>query len=213
MKANVNLYLNNAKIWQNEMTLLRAILLDCQLEEALKWGKPCYSYNTCNIVIIQPFKNHIDLGFFNGAYLKDTKGILTKAGEHTQAGRQIRFTDIKEIENLKNSIHSYIKEAILLAGSGLKIEKEKKVDTIIVNELKDIFKKNIVLKKAFEALTPGKQRGYLIYFSAAKQSETRISRINNITVKIINGKGINDCTCGLSKKMPYCDGSHKKITT
>lgn len=212
MNATIDLYLNNAKNWRPEITLLREILLECKLEEALKWGKPCYSYNNSNIIIIQPFKDHCDLGFFNGALLKDTKRILTKAGEHTQAGRQIPFTDIKEIIDLRDVIKSYIKEAILIAESGLKIEKEKKAESIIVKELQDIFKKNTTLKKAFETLTPGKQRGYLIYFSAAKQSETRITRINNNTVKIISGKGINDCTCGFSKRMPNCDGSHKKIT-
>lgn len=212
MNAKIDLYLTNAKNWQSEMNLLRTILLACQLEETLKWGKPCYSYNNTNIVIIQSFKDHCDLGFFNGALLKDANRILTKAGEHTQAARQMRFTNIVEIENLKGIITTYIKEAVLLEQSGLKIVKEKNTENIIVKELQTIFKKNTAFKKAFEALTPGKQRGYLIYFSAAKQSETRITRINNNAAKISCGMGINDCTCGHSKRMPNCDGSHKKIT-
>jgi uncharacterized protein YdeI (YjbR/CyaY-like superfamily) len=212
MNASIDLYVNNAKSWQQEMTLLRAILLECQLAEALKWGKPCYSYNNNNIVMIQSFKAHIDLGFFNGASLKDTQQVLTKAGEHTQAARQMKFTDSTQIEKAKGIIQSYIKEAIVIATSGITIEKEKKAENIIVTELQAIFKNNAPLKKAFESLTPGKQRGYLIYFSAAKQSATRITRINNYISKIICGKGLNDCTCGLSKRMPTCDGSHNKIT-
>ena len=212
MNASIDLYVNNAKSWQQEMTLLRAILLECQLAEALKWGKPCYSYNNNNIVMIQSFKTHIDLGFFNGASLKDTQQVLTKAGEHTQAARQMKFTDSTQIEKAKGIIQSYIKEAIVKATSGITIEKEKKAENIIVTELQAIFKNNAPLKKAFESLTPGKQRGYLIYFSAAKQSATRITRINNYISKIICGKGLNDCTCGLSKRMPTCDGSHHKIT-
>ncbi|TSA58335.1 MAG: hypothetical protein D4R41_04835 [Sediminibacterium sp.] len=210
MNPEIDIYLSKSKKWQNEMMLLRAILLECQLEEALKWGKPCYTSNSTNIVIIQSFKDHCDLGFFNGALLKDTNKVLTKAGEHTQSGRQFRFSDISEIQKMKRIIKSYVKEAIQLELSGLKFEQLEKPENIIIKELQDVFKKNAPLKKAFESLTPGRQRGYLIYFSAAKQSETRLSRINNNASKIMSGKGINDCTCGLSKRMPNCDGSHKQ---
>ncbi len=211
MNAKLDLYFTKAKQWQNEMNLLRTILLACKLEEELKWGKPCYSFNKKNVVIIQSFKAHCDLGFFNGALLKDPKGLLVKAGEHTQAGRQMRFTDSKEITKLTSVIKSYIKEAIALGEAAVKFEPIEKASAIVIDELLELFKKDTKLKKAFKDLTPGRQRAYLIYFSAAKQSATRISRINSYAERIMSGKGINDCTCGLSKRMPNCDGSHKYI--
>lgn len=211
MNKEVDIFIKKAKKWQVEIQLLRAILLECELEETLKWGQPCYVYNASNIVIIQAFKDHCDLGFFNGALLKDVKGLLVKAGENTQAGRQLRYTDNKEIVKQKAIIKSYVKEAISIVKAGAKMEKKEIITTIIVKELEDIFKKNTAFKKAFESLTPGRKRGYLIYFSGAKQPETRIIRINNHIPKIMCGKGIYDCTCGLSKRMPNCDGSHKQI--
>ncbi len=211
MDSKIDLYFTNAKQWQEEMKLLRTILIACKLEEELKWGKPCYSFNNQNIVIIQSFKEHCDLGFFNGALLKDPKGLLTKAGEHTQAARQMRFTAIKEVTKLTSVIMSYIKEAIALVEADVKFEPIEKASAIVIDELLELFKKDTKLKKAFEALTPGRQRAYLIYFSAAKQSATRISRINSYAARIMCGKGINDCTCGLSKRMPNCDGSHKYL--
>ena len=209
MNSKADQYFTNAKQWNAEMSFLRGILLDCTLEETIKWGQPCYVLNDTNIIMIQAFKSHCGLGFFKGALLKDEKKLLTKAGEHTQAGRQMRFTQLKEIAQIKSVIKSYVKEAIAIEKSGVKFEPAKNVATIDVAELKAIFKKDPALKKAFEALTPGRQRAYLIFFSAAKQSETRINRIEANTAKIRCGKGMNDCTCGLSKRMPNCDGSHK----
>jgi uncharacterized protein YdeI (YjbR/CyaY-like superfamily) len=211
MAATVDQLIQKAKQWKVEMAFLRTILLSCKLEESIKWGQPCYTINDKNIVIIAPFKTHIDLGFFNGVLLKDPKGILVKPGANTQASRQLRFTNVTEIEKLKPTITSYVKEAIKNELNGIKPIIEKP-ESIVVKELEAIFKKNAQLKKAFMALTPGRQRAYLIYFSGAKQSETRIARIEKHTVGILAGRGINDCTCGLSKKMPYCDGSHKYAT-
>ena len=211
MAITVDQFIQNAKQWKSEMVALRAILLSCKLKEAIKWGQPCYTINDKNIVIIAAFKTHIDLGFFNGVLLKDAKGILVKPGANTQASRQLRFTSISEIEKLKSVITSYVKEAIKNEVEGIKPILEK-TEAIVVEELDVIFKKNAPLKKAFTALTPGRQRAYLIYFSGAKQSETRIARIEKHTAGILAGRGINDCICGLSKKMPYCDGSHKYAT-
>ena len=211
MNKEVDIYLAKAKKWQKEMLFLRDILLACQLEEEIKWGISCYSINKGIVVIIQAFKNHCDLGFFKGALLQDKAGILIKAGENTQASRQMRFTDIKEIEKRSKIIKSYIKEAIALEKKGLKYIGESIAEPIQVIELQQIFKKDAALKKAFESLTPGRQRGYLIHFSGAKQSETRIARIHKQASKIMCGKGMNDCTCGLSKRMPNCDGSHNKL--
>jgi len=209
MDQQVDLYIAKLKNWQAEVKTLRSILLDCKLEEIIKWGQPCYSSNNKNVVIIAPFKTHCDLGFFNGALLKDKKQLLEKAGEHTQAARQMRFKDVKDIIKLKTTIKSYIKEAIAIEAKGLKFESTEASKSIQVEELEAIFKKNKALQKAFLALTPGRQRAYLIHFAGAKQSATRIARIEKYTESILAGRGINDCTCGLSKKMPYCDGSHK----
>lgn len=211
MHPEVDLYIARSKQWQAEIKMLRTILLACKLEETYKWGQPCYTVNDKNIVIIAPFKAHCDLGFFNGVLLKDAKGLLVKPGTNTQASRQLRFKSISEIEKLKSVITNYIKEAIKNEVDGIKPIMEKP-EAIVVEELDAIFKKNVPLKKAFTALTPGRQRAYLIYFSGAKQSETRIARIEKHTAGILAGRGINDCTCGLSKKMPYCDGSHKYAT-
>ena len=211
MDQKVTDYINKAKKWKKEMVLLRSILLDCSLEESIKWGKPCYSYNNNNIIILQAFKEHCDLGFFKGGLLTDVQKKLVKAGEHTQLGRQWRFLNEIEIIKSKPLIQTYIKEAIAIEKKGDVIIPKKEVENIIVTELEQLFKSNIELKKAFKALTPGRQRAYLIFFSAAKQSDTRIARINKFTSKIICGKGMNDCTCGLSKRMPNCDGSHNKL--
>jgi uncharacterized protein YdeI (YjbR/CyaY-like superfamily) len=211
MNKEVDTYLAKAKKWQKEMFFLRDMLLACQLEEEIKWGKPTYTINKGIVVMIQAFKEHCDLGFFKGALLQDKIGILIKAGENTQAARQMRFTNIKEIEKQSKIIKSYIKEAIALEKNGLKYIAESKAEPITVVELQQIFKKDDALKKAFESLTPGRQRAYLIHFSGAKQSETKIARIHKQASKIMCGKGMNDCTCGLSKRMPNCDGSHNKL--
>ena len=206
---NADQFFSNAQQWNAEMSLLREILLECKLEEVIKWGQPCYVLNNANIVMIQSFKTHCDVGFFNGALLKDEKKLLIKPGKHIQAGRQLRFTQLKEIVQLKSVIKSYVKEAIAIEKAGLKFEPVENTESIDVPELQAIFKKDPALKKAFEALTPGRRRAYLIFFSAAKQSATRINRIGANTAKIKCGKGMHDCTCGLSKRMPNCDGSHK----
>ena len=210
MHPEVDLYIAKSKQWQAEVELLRTILLDCKLEETFKWGQPCYTIHDKNIVFIAPFKAHCDLGFFNGAVLKDEKQLLVAAGKHTQGARQMRFTSMKEIEHSKSVIRKYVKEAIENEKNGIKLIQTQK-NEIEVEELEVIFKKDVPYKKAFSALTPGRQRAYLIHFSGAKQSETRINRINNYRQRILSGIGINDCTCGLSKRMPSCDGSHKQL--
>jgi uncharacterized protein YdeI (YjbR/CyaY-like superfamily) len=209
MNPQVDAYIAKLKNRQAEIKILRSILLDCKLEEATKWGQPCYSINNKNVVIIAPFKTHCDLGFFNGVSLKDEKRVLVRAGVNTQSSKQMRFVNVQEITKLKSIIKSYVKEAIENEKQGIKSSTTEKVEPIIVKELEVIFKKNASLKKAFAALTPGRQRAYLIHFSGAKQPATRIARIEKNIDAILAGRGINDCTCGLSKRMPYCDGSHK----
>ena len=209
MKTAVELYIEKVKQWKDEMTLLRSILLETALTETIKWGKPCYTYNDKNIVIIQDFKHHCDLGFFTGALLKDTEKLLEKAGEHTQSARQLRFENLADIKRKKTIIKSFVKEAIENEKQGIKPVVEEKVELEKIVELENIFKKNKAFTKAFRALTPGRQRAYHMFFAGAKQSETRISRIEKYIPRIIDGYGINDCTCGMSKRMPNCDGSHK----
>lgn len=209
MDLKVTQYLDEASLWQEEMKLMRQILLDSGLEESYKWKKPCYSYQTKNLVIIQPFKHYCSLGFFEGALLKDSKNILVKPGENTQGGRQMRFNNTQEILQLEKTLKSYLNEAIELEKSGVKFEISKPNPIEMPEELESAFSKDGHFKKAFYALTPGRQRAYLMYFSAAKQSATRSGRIENYKNRILMGKGFNDCVCGHSKRMPNCDGSHK----
>lgn len=210
MNIKVGSYISKLKTWKAEMEALRAILHAFPLTEELKWGKPCYAFENSNIIIIQGFKEYCGLLFFKGALLKDAKGLLVKPGENTQGGRLIKFKTIQEITKLKASIKSYIKEAIEVEKLGLKIEPMEK-ELVLPDELLAIFKKNANFKKAFNALTPGRQRAYNMFFTAAKQSATRETRIEKYKKQILDGKGINDCTCGLSQKMPYCDGSHRQL--
>jgi uncharacterized protein YdeI (YjbR/CyaY-like superfamily) len=211
MNSKVVEYISKAKKWQAEMNQLRSILLDCTLTEELKWGKPCYTFQETNLFMIQAFKDNCALGFFKGSLLKDKSNLLTKPGENTQSGRVIRFNNVQEIIKIKALLKSYIIEAIDAEKKGLKIEINKDTELVLPDELQHRLNKNTAFKKAFNALTPGRQRAYNIYFSAAKQAATRETRIEKYTNQILSGKGINDCTCGLSKKMPYCDGSHKTL--
>jgi len=197
--------------WFKEIELLRNLAVKVELLEEIKWGKLCYTYNNKNVVIIQPFRDYCSLGFFNGAMLSDKQHLLVKAGKHTQLGRQMRFKNYNEIVKLTAIIHLYLKEAIEIEKFGRKINTKNEKTEIHIEELEEMFKLDSIFKKSFEALTAGRQRGYLIYFSAAKQSETRKKRINKYSSQIKCGKGLNDCTCGLSKRMPNCDGSHKFI--
>jgi uncharacterized protein YdeI (YjbR/CyaY-like superfamily) len=208
MNPKVDDFISNSNNWKPELEMLRKIILDCNLFEDIKWGVPCYTYQNSNIVIIQGFKAYCGLLFFKGALLNDANQLLVKPGENTQSGRLIRFTNTKEIVDLEPVLKSYIFEAIELEKKGLKVDFVKDNTHVITEEFQIKLNNNPELKIAFESLTPGRQRAYNLFFSAAKQSKTREVRIEKYTQQILNGKGINDCTCGLSKKMPYCDGSH-----
>jgi uncharacterized protein YdeI (YjbR/CyaY-like superfamily) len=188
----VNFFFSDKSKWQKEYMLLRSIALECPVTEELKWGCPCYTTEGKNIVLIHGFKEYCALLFFKGAVMKDPKKILIVQSENTQATRQIRFTNIKEIEQLKTTIKNYIKEAIELEKSGVKVEFKKTAEYKMVEEFEQELKKNPKLKKAFESLTPGRQRAYLLFFSSAKQSTTRLARIKKCTPDILAGKGLND---------------------
>jgi uncharacterized protein YdeI (YjbR/CyaY-like superfamily) len=211
MNPNVTQYIANAKLWKEELLAIREILLETELIEEFKWASPCYTLNNKNIVILAPFKEYFALAFFNGAAISDSGKLLVKAGANTQSGRQLRFKDSKEILNQKSIIKKYIKEAISIQNTNIVETTKPAAPQVEVEELNTIFKTDLAFKKAFLALTPGRQRGYLIYFSGAKQAETRMTRIEKYKDRILAGIGITDCTCGLSKKMPSCDGSHKLL--
>ncbi len=209
MNKEIDTYISKSINWKEEIKTIRPILLEAGLTECFKWGAPCYTYNDKNILIIAPFKEYFAIGFFNGANLTDPKGLLVKPGEHTRYGRQLRLENTQDIVKKTSIIKKFIQEAI--RKEALTPIKSEAAPAIVVEELNTVFKKDPALKKAFESLTPGRQRGYLIFFSAAKQPETRFARIEKYTKQILCGKGITDCTCGLSKKMPSCDGSHRLL--
>jgi uncharacterized protein YdeI (YjbR/CyaY-like superfamily) len=192
MNPAVDFYFSKAKKWQEEIMQLRIITLDSGLTEELKWGCPCYAFQKTNIALIHVFKEYCALLFMKGALLKDIKGILVQQTENVQAARQIRFTNVKEIEKLKTIIKAYIYEAIDVEKAGLKVDLKKTAEFIIPEEFQNKLTKNPALKIAFRTLTPGRQRGYILYFSAPKQSKTRELRIEKYMQQILNGKGLND---------------------
>ncbi len=207
----VDEYLRKSKKWQGELRELRRIVLDCGLTEELKWRTPCYTHQDSNVVMIGRFKEYCTLSFFKGALLKDVKNILAKPGKNTQAARLIRFTSVREIVEMEPILSAFIHESRDVEEAGLKVTFKEISEFDIPDELEIKLNESPALKTAFAALTPGRQRGYLLYFSSAKQSKTRTSRIEKYSQQILDGKGINDCTCGHSRKPPQCDGSHKQF--
>ncbi|MFC4687206.1 YdeI family protein [Epilithonimonas pallida] len=191
MNSKVDDHINQSKQWKDEMNALRIIILDCQLAEDFKWGKPCYSFQGKNIVIIQGFKDYFALLFFKGGLMKDSQNLLVKMGENTQAGRQMRFENVQDILDKKSIIKDYIFEAVEIEERGEKVEIKREA-TAVPEEFQIKLNENPELKSAFESLTPGRQRAYLFHFSAPKQSKTRESRIEKLIPKILKGKGMND---------------------
>jgi len=192
MNPKVDFYFSKAEKWQEELEKLRMIILDCQLTEELKWGVPCYTFQKSNIVLIHVFKEYCALLFIKGALLNDANGILIQQTENVQAGRQIRFTNVREIIEMETILKAYIYEAIEVEKAGLKVGFKKTTEFIIPEEFQNKFDEIPALRTAFEALTPGRQRAYILYFSAPKQSKTRESRIEKYTQQILDGKGLND---------------------
>ncbi len=188
----VDFYFDKVKTWQEEITRLRTIVLETGVGEELKWGCPCYTFEDSNIVLIHTFKEYCALLFFKGALLNDPKGILIQQTKNVQAARQIRFTNLKEIVSLNITLKSYIYEAIEVEKAGLKVTLKKTTEFSMPEEFQNKLNKNKALKKAFDALTPGRQRGYLLHFSSPKQSATRESRIEKSIPEIMKGKGLND---------------------
>lgn len=192
MNPKVDFFFDKANQWLKEFEKLRSILLDTGLEEELKWGSPCYTEHGRNIVLIHGFKEYCALLFFKGALLNDTKNILIQQSENVQAARQIRFTALQEISDLEKEIRTYVYEAVEVEKSGIKVPMKKTKEFDMPEEFQHKLDGNPELKEAFESLTPGRQRAYLLHFSSAKQSKTREARIEKCIPQILTGKGLND---------------------
>jgi uncharacterized protein YdeI (YjbR/CyaY-like superfamily) len=187
----VDFYFTKAKKWREEFEKLRTIILTCNISEELKWGHPCYTFQKSNVVLIHGFKEYCALLFFKGALLKDPKGILIQQTQNVQAARQIRFTNVSEIIAIQRVIKAYVNEAIELEKAGLKVNFQKTPETV-PDEFQSKLDENPSLKSAFGALTPGRQRAYILYFASAKQSKTRASRVEKCMQQILDGKGLDD---------------------
>jgi len=192
MNPKVDFYFSKAQKWQKELEQLRMIVLDCGLTEELKWGVPCYTFQKSNIVLIHVFKEYCALLFFKGALLNDPNGILIRQTANVQAARQIRFTNIREIVKMAPILKAYTYEAIEVERAGEKVKLKKTTEYLIPEEFKKKLNKNRALKTAFNALTPGRQRAYIFYFSAPKQSSTRESRVEKYMQQILDGRGLDD---------------------
>ena len=192
MNPKVDWFFSKETKWQEAYSELRRLILDCGLTEELKWGCPCYTVGNSNIVLIHGFKDYCALLIMQGALLKDKKKILVQQTENVQSARQIRFKNVEEILKIKSTIKSYIKEAIALEKAGIKVELKKTTEYKIPEEFQAVLDDMLELKKAFQALTPGRQRGYLLYFSAPKQTKTKEARIEKYLQHILDGKGLND---------------------
>lgn len=187
---DVDAYLRRRKTWRAEAEKLRAVLLSCGLDEALKWGKPCYGSGDKNIAIMQPMKAHLALMFFKGALLTDPRGVLEEQGPNSRSARRIRFTKLEDVVKLESAVKACVREAIQVEKRGLEVDKPKQL--VLVDELERALAADRKLKAAFAALTPGRQREYNLYISGAKQSQTRSARIDKLRPKILAGKGFRD---------------------
>ena len=192
MNPKVDWFFDKATQWQKEFEKLRSIILDCGLNEELKWGQPCYTYENRNVVLIHGFTEYCALLFFKGALMGDANGILIQQTENVQSARQIRFTNVKEIAKLEKTLKAYIYEAIEVEKAGLKVAYKKTADYKMPEEFQKKLNKSATLKKAFEALTPGRQKAYIFYFSQAKQAKTREARVEKYLKQILLGKGLED---------------------
>lgn len=211
MNQKVDDYIANLDEWQKEIGKLREIALDCGLTEEWKWRGPCYSFNGKNILIIGGFKSYCAFSFFKGSLLSDPYKMLVAPGENSHSAKLFKFVSIEEIRASEEIIKTYVHEAIEVEKAGLKVQFKAHTEYEVPEELESKFKEDSNFKDAFEALTPGRQKGYLLHFSSAKQSNTRTSRIEKYMPRIKEGLGFHDCVCGLSKKHPKCDGSHKSL--
>lgn len=192
MNPKVDAFLSREQKWQKEFEKLRSIVFECGLTEDFKWGVPCYTYQNRNVVLIHGFKEYCALLFFKGALLSDPNGILIRQTENVQSSRQVRFTSLKEIKELEPDLKSYVYEAVEVEKAGLEVEPKQTKEYPVPEEFQDKLNEMPRLKTAFEQLTPGRQRAYLLYFSSPKQSKTRLGRVEKSIPQILSGKGLND---------------------
>ncbi len=211
MKPAIKQYFQETKQWKAEQLLLRDIVLETGLQEEYKWKHPCYTHRGKNIVLIHGFLDFFALLFPKGALLSDPDKILSTQTKNVQSSRQIRFTSKAQVRALEKQIRDYIQEALRLEEEDKKVKLKKTSDYALPTELTTAFLQDKSFEKAFYRLTPGRQRGYILHFSAAKKSETRTARIRKYKSRIMDGFGIRDCTCGLTQKKPNCDGSHRRL--
>ncbi|MGE9267968.1 MAG: YdeI/OmpD-associated family protein [Verrucomicrobiales bacterium] len=212
MNAEVAAFLQGADRWREEMAELCGIAERAGLVGALKWGRPCYAYEGKNVVIVGELKEAAVLSFFKGALLRDPQGLLERPGPNTRAARIVKFRSLDEIRAVADQLPAYLEEAIGLEKEGRELPRESAAEEF-PEELEEALGSDPAFQEAFEGLTPGRQRAYLLFFKAGKKSETRVGRIAKYRKRILAGKGMNDCTCGLSKRMPNCDGSHRVLKT
>lgn len=211
MNPEVTKIYESEERWKDIMLFLREIVLTTELTEEKKWWQACYCLEWKNVFIISGFKPHAAISFFKGSLIQDPKNLLTIPGEHTKWTRQMRFTELSHAKAVKDDIKNYIQQAIEIEKSGKQVEFTTLEELEVPEELTQIFETDRALQDAFESLTLGRQKAYIMFFSGAKQSETRKNRIKKYIPRILDGKGMHDCVCGHSKKMPSCDGSHKYI--
>ena len=209
MNPDLELYFSDLGLFKPILNQLRVIVLSCGLTEEVKWKGPCYTYQGKNIVMLGNFKDNCVLSFFKGSLLQDSEEFLSKPVENSHVFRVIRFKSMDDFIKVEPFLKAYIFEAIEIEKSGAKLPTLDISTIVIPEELTQNFKGNEQFKMAFESLTPGRQRAYIMFFSAAKNAQTRFDRIEKFKNQIMDGKWMNDCTCGLSRKMPACDGSHK----
>lgn len=211
MNQQVDQFINESDKWREEYAVLRGLLLDCGLTEELKWKQPCYMYKGKNLMLMSAFKDACFISFFNGTLMSDTNKILVSPGENSQSVKYLKFKDLDAILKNRTIIKAYIYESIEIEKAGLKVDKKLSKNFVFPVELLEKFKDSPKFKNAFEGLSTGRQRAYNLFFIGAKQSKTRRARIEKHEQRILNGFGINDCTCGHSKRKPNCDGSHKYL--
>lgn len=212
MDERVETYFGKLEAWEEELRLLRELCLEAGLEETFKWMHPCYTKDGKNIAILQEFKDYCAILFQKGALLDDPDGILVAMTENVQSARQIRFRNLAEVVSRKSFVSRCLVAAVELERSGAKVAMKGVEDFAVPEELLKAFEDHPEWKRSFEALTPGRRKGYLLHFAGAKQSATRTSRIESCIPRILLGKGLTDCVCGQSARMPSCDGSHKHLT-
>lgn len=208
--AEVDDFFDGLTMWAEECRALRAIVLTSRATETWKWKQPCYTHNGKNVAMISPFKNYASLSFFQGVLLSDDAKLLTTPGKDSQSARQWRFHSVEEVEEHRETIAAYITEAMGHVDLGTNVEFSAKDELVYPDELIDAFEAVDGLEDAFLSLTPGRQRGYVLFIEGAKQTATRAGRVDKHVARILAGKGIHDCHCGKSERMPRCDGSHAR---